>query len=93
MPPVTIGAMPGMAMLALSATLPTSSGCPEGDLKSSTNAFLPGFHCPVSLMSTITASLVFCVCITLSSALQAVANPAPRSPVATAITAISRFID
>src|SRR5258705_4442275 len=92
--PATIGAMPGMAMLALSVTLPTSSGCPEGDVNSSTNVFLPGFHCPVSLLSVTTASLVFCVCMTLSSALQAVeATPTAKSPPTTVITAIRRFIN
>src|SRR5258705_8584162 len=94
MAPATIGAMPGIAMGVLSATLPASSGCPDGDVNSSTTAFLPGFHCPVSLLSVITASLVFWVCMVVSSALQAVVPlPAPRNPPASAITAISRFID
>src|SRR5262245_43652522 len=62
-------------MLVLSATFPTSRGCwVAAEVNSRTNVFLPCVHCPDSLSSVNTMSLVFCVWITFRSAPQTVSR-------------------
>src|SRR5262249_18090743 len=63
-----MGAIPGIAMLVLSVTLPASTGClslPE--VNSMANAFFPFVHSPDALFSVITTSFAFCVWITFSA--------------------------
>src|SRR5260370_16821700 len=85
--------MPGIVMLVLSVTFPTSSGWPVGNVNSRTNALFPALHCPNSLLSTITASFVFCVCMTRRSAADTAAIPVSTIITVTSTTAVfCRFI-
>src|SRR5205814_1793121 len=67
--PAIIGAIPGIAMLVLRVTFPTSTGCFVGAAVNSTvKVFDPGLHRPVSLDSATVISFVFAVALTLGSA-------------------------
>src|SRR2546427_190651 len=81
-------------MLVLRVTFPTSTGClVAADVHSRTNVFFPGVHCPDSLRSVTTISLVFCVCTTFRSAPQTAPSDRPASSTTPSTTLpITRFI-